>query len=203
MDVTILLSKVLGYFVAFASLVMKVPQILSIIRARSGEGISLQSYAIEIFLYCITYMYYFQNNYPTSTYIENLFLMVQDIAIVVCVLHFSNSLRDKKFLAVAAAFVVFFVALLCGLCPLAVLGVMQTLTIPFFILCKIPQIVENFKARSTGSLSLATFIGLSCGNLVRIFTSITEISGNYMILSSYLGGLTVNLIIVGQIIVVE
>ncbi|KAF5332394.1 hypothetical protein D9758_017372 [Tetrapyrgos nigripes] len=74
-------SKALGIAIVAGGSVMKLPQILLIVRARSARGISLPSYALETIAYAIQLAYASRNAFPFSTYGENLFLTIQNIII--------------------------------------------------------------------------------------------------------------------------
>ncbi|ELP87051.1 hypothetical protein EIN_320600 [Entamoeba invadens IP1] len=198
MDVSYLFSKLFGTLIVGASMFMKVPQILTIYQAKSGEGVSLQSFLIEIFLYAIAFNYHYQGGYPLSTYFDYFFLLIQDITIIILIVFYAKKI-DAKFIEISVAFSLFFGALFAGLCPPAVLSVLQSLTIPFFIIAKLPQIYQNYKTKATGSLSLATTIGLFAGNLMRMFTTWVEMEGEYLILFSYFSGVVINGIIITQI----
>ncbi|EDR24673.1 hypothetical protein, conserved, partial [Entamoeba dispar SAW760] len=200
MDVSLLLSKFLGYIIVSFSMFMKVPQILSIYNAKTGYGVSLQSFTIEIFLYSISFNYHYQNNFPLSTYFDYFFLLVQDIIIILLILYYANKFTPI-FYTFACTFLSFFFILFFGLFPLSLLEILQALTIPFFIIAKIPQIYSNFVEKSTGSLSLLTTLGLTAGNIIRIFTTLKEMDGDFTMLFSYTLGALVNIIIVTQILI--
>ncbi|KAL7715072.1 Mannose-P-dolichol utilization defect 1 protein-like protein [Entamoeba marina] len=200
MEDSLILSKLLGYIMVGASMFMKVPQILSIYRARTGEGVSVQSMVIETFLYAITFNYHYQNAFPLNTYFEYFFLMMQDITIIVLILYYAKGFNTMAY-SIAIGFITFFATLFFGLCPMTILDILQASTIPFFIIAKLPQIYSNFKNKSTGSLSLITTVGLGAGNVIRIFTTLTEMDGDFMILFSYSLGALLNIIIVAQILI--
>ncbi|EKE42871.1 hypothetical protein ENUP19_0052G0016 [Entamoeba nuttalli] len=200
MDVSLLVSKFLGYVIVTFSMIMKVPQILSIYNAKTGYGVSLQSVTIETFLYAISFNYHYQNNFPLSTYFDYFFLLTQDIIIILLIVYYANKFTSM-FYTLACIFVSFFLVLFFGLFPLSLLELLQALTIPFFILAKVPQIYSNFVEKSTGSLSLITTIGLAAGNVIRIFTTLKEMDGDFTMLISYTLGALVNIIIIIQILI--
>lgn len=200
MSTSVILSKLLGYTIVTASLFMKVPQILSIFNAKTGKGVSIQSFTIEIFLYAISFNYHYQNSFPISTYFDYFFLMIQDIIILFLIIYYARAFNTLSY-AVAGAFIAFFGVLFMGLCPMYLLETMQALTIPFFIIAKFPQIYSNFKNKSTGALSLTTTVGLAAGNTIRIFTTIKEMGGDFTMLFSYSVGALLNYIIIAQILI--
>ena len=191
----------LGYIVVVASCCMKLPQVFTIIKKKSGFGISISSFTIEIALYAITFCYSYQSGLDFSTYAENLFLMIQDILIVFFTLYFAQQLKDKKVIQTVIIFVIVFPVLMFkNEIIFKLLNILQLLTTPFFIICKVPQIYESYKNKSTGSLSLVTTCGLLVGNLVRIFTTITEAKGDLGLLLPFIAGAALNSTIIFQIL---
>ncbi|XP_045839682.1 mannose-P-dolichol utilization defect 1 protein isoform X2 [Meles meles] len=84
----ILLSKGLGLGVVAGSLLVKLPQVLKILRAKSAEGLSLQSVVLELVAVTGTMVYSITNNFPFSSWGEALFLMLQTVTICFLVLHY-------------------------------------------------------------------------------------------------------------------
>ena len=200
MDISYLLSKVLGSAVVAASLLTKVPQILAIVRNRSGFGVSLPSMALEVFLYAITFSFHFVQAFPLTTYLEYAFLMAQDAAIIALILHYGPGFTPRA-AAGAAVWAAFLAFLASGLCPLPVLALLQSSTTVFFIVAKLPQILENHRTRCTGSLSLVTTAALGAGNALRLFTTVVEMGANWPLIVGYATGLLINGIIAAQILV--
>ena len=63
MELSLTISKLLGYVVIIWAIFMKIPQLRDIIKAKSGVGVSLKSYVLELFIYAITFSYHIRNNY--------------------------------------------------------------------------------------------------------------------------------------------
>ena len=193
------LSVLLGSIVVIVSSVMKLPQVYSIIKAKSGEGISISSFVMEIFCYAVTYCYCHGQGYGLSTYVENLFLLIQDIIIILSTLYFAKQLKDNKVYIVGGVFVVSFIVMFIGIIPDVIMELLNASTTIMFMVSKLPQIIQNYKSKNTGSLSLITTLGLFVGNLVRIFTSLSGTDSLSLLLSFIIAG-ALNLIIVIQII---
>ena len=200
MEFGLILSKFLGYVMIVGSSMMKVPQIITIIKGKTGEGISLIMMTVEVFLYAISFNYQYCSGFAISTYFEYFFLLVQDIIICLLIIYYAQQFTPK-FYAVAGAFVVFFLSGFVGLIPIAALSFMQFLTTPLFIVAKMPQIIQSYKTKNTGALSLATQAGLLAGNCIRLFTTIKEMGGDLTMLSGYIVGCAINGIIVAQILI--
>ncbi|XP_022380367.1 mannose-P-dolichol utilization defect 1 protein isoform X2 [Enhydra lutris kenyoni] len=84
----ILLSKGLGLGIVAGSLLVKLPQVFKILRAKRAEGLSLQSVMLELVALMGTMVYSITNNFPFSSWGEALFLMLQTVTICFLVLHY-------------------------------------------------------------------------------------------------------------------
>ncbi|KAK2493508.1 hypothetical protein MC885_021539 [Smutsia gigantea] len=72
---------------------LKLPQISSVLAARSARGISLPSLLLELagFLVFLRYQCYYE--YPLLTYLEYPILIAQDIVLLLCVFHFNGNVK--------------------------------------------------------------------------------------------------------------
>ena len=68
-----------------------------------------------------------------------------------------------------------------GSVPRAAQLLLQPFTLCLVVACRLPQILQNFNARSTGQLSLITYALNAVGAAARIFTSIQEKAGGAML----------------------
>jgi len=177
-----LLSKCLGYGVVAGSSLVKVPQILNIVKSGSVEGISRSAVLLELVGYILTVAYCFAQQFPFSTYGESLFLMISGsvLAALVCRVHWSIATA-----VIAAVFSIVFTRII----PLPVLTAGQTATIPIFIISKIPQIILLFRTRNPGELSLITYSLNTLGAAARVFTTLQELGDPLMLTSSSLSTL--------------
>ncbi|KAH9990028.1 hypothetical protein BJV77DRAFT_1014677 [Russula vinacea] len=148
------LSKGLGVGIVVGGTIMKVPQLILILRAQSARGLSLAAYILETSSYAITLAYSSRNAFPFSTYGENLFLTIQNVPNPV-----------GKFIT----------ALLAILAAIA-----QLCTLPLSLFSKLPQIVQNYRARSTGQLSTFAVVSQIGGCAARLFTTAQEVNDPLM-----------------------
>eukprot|EP01084_Bolivina_argentea_P072661 131928_1 len=89
------ISKLLGYLIIGGSFGLKIPQILKIMSAKSGEGISVIALAIESLGFLITTAYFYRQGYPASTYGESPIIFVQNMIIFIMIFYY-NSINDAK-----------------------------------------------------------------------------------------------------------
>lgn len=198
-DMEALLSKVLGWAVITGSSLVKVPQIINVVKSHSAEGLSNTSLALESVAFLITVAYCFCRQFPFSTYGESVFILFQDVVIAALIANLSRVSHAVTGAAIAAFAAVLWGLLFGGFVPAPALAFAQLCTIPVFTVSKIPQIWLNFKNGSTGQLSLITFALNFAGSAARIFTTLSELSDTIMLISSILG-FTLNGIITAQIL---
>jgi mannose-P-dolichol utilization defect 1 len=145
-------SKGLGIGIVAASSIVKVPQILKLLRSRSADGVSFLAYLLETTAYLITLAYNFRNGFPFSTYGETALILGQNVVISVLVLNFSGR----------AALAAVFVAALAGsagllftdgVLDMPTLGLLQAGAGILGVASKVPQIAAIWQQGTTGQLS--------------------------------------------------
>lgn len=72
-------SKILGFGIVLGGSIVKVPQIVKIVRGKSARGLSLSSYVLDTASLAITVAYNIRHEFPWSTYGENVFLLIQNV----------------------------------------------------------------------------------------------------------------------------
>ncbi|OXB35071.1 hypothetical protein LQV05_001114 [Cryptococcus neoformans] len=185
------LSKGLGFGIVVGGSIVKIPQIIKIVSDQSARGLSLSAYALETVAYSINLAYNSRNAFPFSTYGETLFLAIQNVIITLLIIHLApqkgavigarplsskRNTNDRKVLtgAVITAATGFF--LWSGtLCPLSLLSILQAATLPLSLISKAPQIMTNYKYRSTGNLSAFAVFNNFFGCVARVFTTKQEV----------------------------
>lgn len=83
-------SKALGIGIVGASAVVKVPQIIKLVRSQSASGVSFLSYLLETSSLLTSLAYNFRNKFPFSTYGESALILGQNVIITVLVLNYSG-----------------------------------------------------------------------------------------------------------------
>lgn len=147
------ISKALGIAIVGASAIVKVPQILKLIKSQSSAGVSFVSYALETASLLITLSYSVRNQFPFSTYGETALIAVQDIVVGVLVLTFAGKgTAAAAFVAVVAASVY---ALLFDqtLIDAQTMAYLQAGAGALGVASKAPQILTIWREGSTGQLS--------------------------------------------------
>ncbi|KAL2645502.1 hypothetical protein R1flu_013089 [Riccia fluitans] len=184
-----LLAKVLGYCIVAASAIVKLPQIIIIMKGRSIEGLSKTSFEMEVVGFTIALAYCLYKEIPFSAYGELVFLLIQGIFLLLLIYYYSTDLGPLT-LVKTALYCALAPTLLAGNVSDTVIETLYGLQHAIFFLARIPQIYDNFKNKSTGQLSFITTFMQFAGVMVRLFTSIQENAPSSMILGSCLGLLT-------------
>ncbi|CAK7240661.1 MAG: hypothetical protein STHCBS139747_002107 [Sporothrix thermara] len=204
-------SKGLGVGIVGASAVVKVPQILNLVRSRSAAGVSFLSYLLETTSYLVSLAYNVRNGFPFSTYGETAFILVQNVVITLLVLHYSG--RGAAAAVLAAVLAIAATALFSapgsgagvgsGVSALAVsatqLGYLQAGAGALGVASKIPQILAIWQQGSTGQLSAFTVFNYLVGSLSRIFTTLQEVDDK-LILYSFVAGFALNAVLAAQMV---
>lgn len=172
-----------------------------VLSARSARGISLSAYTLETFCYLVTCAYSYRNEFPFSTYGENIFLGLQNIAITLLIVYFPSSTlrRSSSFpsnlpkVAGAAIASVALIGTLVSL-PKETIALLQMATLPLGLFSKLPQIAQNHRAKSTGQLSTFAVVAQILGCLARLFTTATEVKDT-LVLASFFLALVLNVVL--------
>ncbi|CAK7219986.1 hypothetical protein SBRCBS47491_004036 [Sporothrix bragantina] len=199
-------SKGLGVGIVGASAVVKVPQILNLVRSRSAAGVSFLSYLLETTSYLVSLAYNVRNGFPFSTYGETAFILAQNVIITLLVLNYSG--RGAVAALLAAVLAVAATALFSapgtpGVGALAVsstqLGYLQAGAGALGVASKIPQILAIWQEGGTGQLSAFTVFNYLVGSLSRIFTTLQEVDDK-LILYSFVAGFALNAVLAAQMV---
>lgn len=191
------ISKLLGYSIIVGSAMVKLPQIIKLLQAKSAVGLSLNALLAEMVAYMFTMSYAVHKEFPFSAWGECLFVGAQNLIIVILVLSYSQS-YGAAFIFVPSHIGLSY--LLCSsITPLPLVMKLQQSTLVIMIISRFLQIWENYSNGHTGQLSLLTCLLLAGGSLARVFTSIQETGDTNMILQFVLS-CSLNSLILGQIL---
>lgn len=168
-------SKGLGVGIIAASSIVKVPQILKLLRSKSAAGVSFLSYLLETSAYLISLAYNFRNGFPFSTYGETALILGQNVVISVLVLNYSG--RAGLAAVLVAALAVGAGALFTeGVLDMQTMGYLQAGAGVLGVASKLPQIAAIWQQGGTGQLS-AFAVGCQASHFSRTITNIISPSG--------------------------
>lgn len=153
---------------------------------------------METLSYAITLTYSFRNEFPFSTYGENLFLTLQNVLITLLIIGYAPRSANKNTniaTALVAASSSFFVL---SVIPESALALLQMSTLPLSLFSKLPQIRQNYRSQSTGQLSVFAVVSQIAGCLARLFTTATEL-GDSLVSAGFALALALNLVLGAQL----
>ncbi|XP_056156447.1 mannose-P-dolichol utilization defect 1b [Lampris incognitus] len=177
----IVLSKGLGIGIILGSVMVKLPQIIKLMGAKSAEGLSFNSVLLELLAITGTMAYSIANNFPFSAWGEALFLMLQTVAIGFLIQHYGG--KTTQGLLLLMVYFVLLGGVLSPITPMSVVTTMQASNMPAIIIGRLIQAATNFRNGHTGQLSAISVFLLFAGSLARIFTSVQETGDTLMALT--------------------
>ncbi|KAK3695168.1 hypothetical protein B0T22DRAFT_96379 [Podospora appendiculata] len=196
--VKLAVSKALGIGIVGASSIVKVPQIIKLVKSQSASGVSFLSYLLETSSLLISLAYNVRNRFPFSTFGETALILGQNVIITVLVLNYSGKA------SVAALFVA---ALAAGVFTLFNESILDATTMGYLqagagvlgVASKVPQIAAIWSQGGTGQLSAFAVFNYLAGSLSRIFTTLQEVDDK-LILYGFIAGFSLNLVLAAQMV---
>lgn len=197
------ISKGLGVGIVVGGAIVKIPQIITIIRHRSAKGLSLTSFLLETCAYEIVLVYNTRLDHPFSTYGEVLFMTLQNICIALLIVYYSNNKDNSKMtmLWLLGAFWGGF--LILQVIPSWVMSVLYAAQIPIGLASKVPQIRANYVNQSTGQLSVFAVLNYFIGTAARSFTTYAELDDPIMLGGNLLATVLNGILVVQLVIYYE
>ena len=173
---------------------VKVPQIRRIVSKRSVAGLRPQMFLAEVLGGAVAAAHLAAQGLALAAYAELYFILAQNLIILALIASFRSDSRDsddakgegaggdgprkksstRVSTTTAFALVALFASLASGVFPPSALARMYEGTTAVLVAGRVPQIVANFRAKSTGELSPATQALMSLGSLARVFTTAQE-----------------------------
>eukprot|EP00419_Tripos_fusus_P043510 CAMPEP_0172828932 /NCGR_PEP_ID=MMETSP1075-20121228/21176_1 /TAXON_ID=2916 /ORGANISM="Ceratium fusus, Strain PA161109" /LENGTH=289 /DNA_ID=CAMNT_0013670995 /DNA_START=195 /DNA_END=1064 /DNA_ORIENTATION=- len=178
----LIVSKVLSAGVIAGSLLGKLPQVHAIYRARSADGLSTLSIWAEAASLGIQFAYNVIRLTPLSTYLEVPILFAQLILLTI-VAAWADGYLDSRVWSGVAALVVGTLVMALGIVPAFVTAWLYAANAVFGIAICAPQVVMNWRSRSTGRLSLVVSAMTFGGLTTRLFTTCVEVQDPALLLS--------------------
>ena len=152
--VKLAISKGLGIGIVLASSMVKIPQILLLLRSRSADGLSFTAYLLELTSFVIMSAYSARHGFPFSTYGETVLIAAQDVVVGLLILHFQGQMAAAATFVAGVALAVYLLLFGGGdLVGLKTLQWLQATTGLLAVASKLPQILMVWQQRSTGQLS--------------------------------------------------
>ncbi|XP_077344919.1 solute carrier family 66 member 3 [Lithobates pipiens] len=148
-------------------MVLKFPQIMSVMRARSAEGLSLGSVLLEVtgFLVFLRYQMYY--DYPMQTYLEYPMLIAQDVVLLLFVFYYTGSMQNA--LTYSSIFLVLWNVLVL---QKWIIDLALNLCTVISASSKFLQLQHLWRAKDSGQASALTWAMATYTSATRIFTTL-------------------------------
>lgn len=192
--------NVLNYAMFLGGVVVKLPQIIAILRTRTVKGFSEVSLATE-FLACLSLCAYnMLVGNPFKTWGEMSLIAIQ-CAVQIALFwtlsseQLSMAPRVTGTLAVASTCVFLWM----GLLPAALLPALGLMPTVLGAAARVPQIILNHRQKHTGNNSVITWGMSLAGNVIRVITTLAAVN-DLISLVGHVSALVLNLTLVLQIL---
>ena len=201
----VLISKIIGIAIVGLSFTFKLPQIITMIKEKTAEGLSEMSCMTDILVYLSSALYAIHLKLPFSVYGENIIILTQSAIILILFYAFTNrkslvSLETvQRFLFTPVIIAISYFCIEDKIIPENIWQIIASSPIIFISISKISQILTSFRLRSTGPLSPFTSVLGIVGPLSRMFTLIVE-SGDMFLIGTQIYSIILNTIVLVQII---
>lgn len=197
--VSLAISKALGIAIISAASIVKVPQIIKLVRSQSSEGLSFTSYVLETAGFLITLAYNIRNGFPFSTYGETSFILIQDVVISMLILIYSGKAPIAGAFLAAVGSAIYALVVSDTLVSTSQMTTLQAGAGVLNIASKLPQIIAIYNQGGTGQLSAFAVFNYLVGSLSRIFTTLQEVDDK-LILYGFIVGFALNAVLAGQMV---
>jgi mannose-P-dolichol utilization defect protein 1 len=193
------ISKALGIAIITAASIVKIPQIIKLVRSRSAAGLSFPSYLLESASFLITLAYNIRSAFPFSTYGESALILAQDVVISVLILQYQNKSAAAATFVAAVAAGVYALIVSDTLVSTEQMKLLQGAAGILSIASKLPQIATVYTQGGTGQLSAFAVFNYLLGSASRIFTTLQEVDDK-LILYSFIAGFVLNAVLAAQMV---
>ncbi|KAF5300972.1 hypothetical protein FQR65_LT09016 [Abscondita terminalis] len=136
------------------------------------------------------FSYNYRNAYALLTYLEYPIIIIQELILILCVLHYKNQLG---LLTVAGAGLYFamLTAFLSGAVPREMLTFLVPLCTPIGASSKVVQLVTIIRAKNSECISILTWFISAFTNFTRIFTIYVD-SADFTLLLNFIVNVTLS-----------
>ncbi|CAK9829386.1 Solute carrier family 66 member 3 [Anthophora retusa] len=149
--------------------ILKIPQILNLLTAKSADQISVVGLLLELTSYTVMTSYNFTNGYSLLSYLEYPIILLQEYVLIFLVLKYLNKINTFSIL-VSVFYFILSISFAMQLIPKAVLMILAPLCTPISLSSKLVQLVAIFQAKNADTVSPITWFISAFTNLTRVFT---------------------------------
>ena len=192
------IGKAVGYAIVGGSAILKLPQIINILKAGSSKGIPASSYYFETIVFVNTLGNARHQQLAFSEYGENAIIIVQNVVVILLIYNYDKTIGiGEKLLFVASMSSYATWLLMDTSVPEEAWPFVTSSCILCNCMSRMPQIYSNFSNKSTGVLSFVTFFLAFAGSMAR-FVGVLFASDDIMFVSQFGISASLNTIIICQ-----
>ncbi|CAC5399108.1 PQLC3 [Mytilus coruscus] len=177
--------NILSTTVIIGGLSLKIPQIVSVVKANSTRGLSFSGVILEECAYSIMLTYHFASGYPLMTYLEYTVCVLQDLLLIMLILYYNDQFGLMSVIWIFPDFIV---------------NASINLVTPLSVFSKAAQIRTLWEKKDSGHVSLTTYSIAAYGCIARVVTTALQ-TADVAVLINFISSGSLNLVIVALIIV--
>ncbi|XP_076272632.1 solute carrier family 66 member 3 isoform X1 [Rhynchophorus ferrugineus] len=168
-----LFSDFLSIITITICFILKIPQILKLLKVKNAKGINLIGLLMELSNYTVMISYNFRNGYALLSYLEYPIILIQEFILIFLVLKYKDFLNiytlvaSMVYFSIAASFLI-------GVVPLGLLSFLVPLCTPVGASSKVIQLAEILRTKNAQSISILTWLISAFTNFTRVFTITME-----------------------------
>ena len=192
-----LIATGLGYIIGFGAIALYSPIIIKLLRQKSADGYSTQTWIFSIFGLICSILYPYKKGFPVNTYLELIAVTAQSIGILGLISAYKKHFKGFALAMTAASIAVYTV--FTASIPANLLTYIQTLSIISCNYALLPQIYLTFKTKKASWSPITSFLSMS-GCAIRIFTTM-QLTQDKGTLVGYIIGFIQNFTVLFQIFI--
>ncbi|CAJ1934818.1 unnamed protein product [Cylindrotheca closterium] len=192
-------AQILGYLVGVGSFALYSPIILRLWRQKqkAAEGLVLSTWWLKLTSYTASDIYYINQGYNLSTYIETLILALE-AAVVLCLVAYYQTLANHRFKCQVTIFLAVSILLLLT-APIQLVALGQGISAVLNTGALIPQFILNHRRQKAGDYSPITAGLATIGCLIRLFTTVQLNDADGLLIATFGSAALVNASLMIQI----
>lgn len=165
--------------------ILKIPQILNLLSAKSADQISIVGLLLELTSYTVMTSYNYTNGYSVLSYLEYPIILLQEYILIFLVLKYLNKINTFSMLFTGFYFVTS-ASFALQIIPKIVLTFLAPMCTPISVSSKIVQLLAILRAKNADTVSPITWFISAFTNLTRVFTiwmdsADTLLLGNFIV----------------------
>lgn len=149
--------------------ILKIPQILNLLLAKSADQISILALLLELTSYTVMTNYNYTNGYSILSYLEYPVILLQEYILIFLVLKYLNKINKFSILVTILYFSIS-ISFALQLIPKTVLTILAPMCTPISVSSKVVQLLAIFRAKNADTVSPITWFISAFTNLTRVFT---------------------------------